>query len=60
MRSEVFRIIICEKCNGKGKVPTGSVDYKHSNDGKSIMEECPDCEGSGRLKLTTIYETFKE
>jgi DnaJ-class molecular chaperone len=41
-------IVICEKCNGTGKVDVGSHEFE--------WEECPECDGLGRLKKIETYE----
>jgi len=51
------KIIICDVCNGSGKIEESEcVDYHH-NDYDYWDKMCTRCNGLGRLKETTIVET---
>ena len=44
-------IYLCDKCNGKGTViKHHKLDILHQD---GTIEVCPDCEGSGRVVIST-------
>lgn len=45
----VHKILICDKCNGKGFIKIKECTDYHKNDYEFHEEKCRHCEGSGRI-----------
>lgn len=47
----------CERCQGNGEIVTDWERYLHSHEGDKgdeAVTECPDCDGEGKLKHSTL------
>lgn len=45
-----LKVLKCGRCNGRGSLPI----YKH----EQFAVECPDCEGTGAVKLMSRSDWF--
>lgn len=58
--SEEVTIVLCSKCEGRGKLTWSEVVDYHKREYETYSEDCRFCSGSGRRwkSVTTKYEPY--
>lgn len=59
MKNTESKIILCLGCGGTGKIEQSELEDYHNNISNYWDEECPSCDGFGRLIEETMVEVKK-